>query len=91
MEPQTGPDGETRSQMNSICQEIQAIYDAGTPVFTKDSIRKVGEELKHFQDGERNNGAKVTLKGINGVDYEVFVEPPISERGENELVGGATW
>lgn len=77
--------------MNSICQEIQAIYDAGTPVFTKDSIRKVGEELKHFQDGERNNGAKVTLKGINGVDYEVFVEPPISERGENELVGGATW
>ena len=47
------------------------MYDAGTPVFTKDSIRKIGEELKHFQNGEHNNGAKITLKGINGVDYEL--------------------
>ncbi|KAI0915077.1 hypothetical protein F4823DRAFT_621362 [Ustulina deusta] len=91
MEPQTGLDDDTRSQINSICQEIQAIYDAGTPVFTKDSIRKVGQELERFQNGERNNGAKIMLKGINGVDYELSVNPPISERGENEHIGGATW
>ncbi|KAI1428469.1 hypothetical protein F5Y12DRAFT_25968 [Xylaria sp. FL1777] len=90
MELQTGLVYDTRSQINSICREIQAIYDAGTPVFTKGSIRKVGEELERFQNGERNNGAKIMLKGINGVDYEVFVNPPFSERRENEHVGGAT-
>ncbi|KAJ2995529.1 hypothetical protein NUW58_g1243 [Xylaria curta] len=91
MEPQTGLEYDTRSKIKSICREIQAIYDAGTPVFTKDNIRKVGEELEHFKNGERNNGAKIMLKGINGVDYELFVNPPISERTENEHVGGATW
>ncbi|KAI0858398.1 hypothetical protein F4860DRAFT_317585 [Xylaria cubensis] len=91
MEPRNELQNNTRSRIISIYQDIQAMYDAGTPIFTKDSIRKVGEELKHFQNGERNNGAKITLKGINGVDYELFVDPPISERGENEHVGGATW
>ncbi|KAI1192954.1 hypothetical protein F5X97DRAFT_60571 [Nemania serpens] len=91
MEPRDKLQDDTRSRINSICQDIQAMYDAGTPVFTKDSIRKIGEELKHFQNGEHSNGAKITLKGINGVDYEVSVDPPISERGENEHVGGATW
>ncbi|KAI0540751.1 hypothetical protein GGR58DRAFT_105760 [Xylaria digitata] len=82
---------DTRSRINSICQEIQAIYDAGTPVFTKDSIRKVGTELERFENGERNNGATIMLKGINGVDYELFVEPPFSERRENDHIGGTTW
>ncbi|KAI0101991.1 hypothetical protein GGR51DRAFT_528217 [Nemania sp. FL0031] len=91
MEPQTELHGDTRSRINSICQDIQAMYDAGTPVFTKDSIRKIGEELKHFQTGERNNGAKITLKGIDGVDYEIVVDSPISQGGENEHIGGATW
>ncbi|KAI0201873.1 hypothetical protein F4808DRAFT_459629 [Astrocystis sublimbata] len=84
-------DDDKRSRVTSICEDIQAMYDAGTPIFTKDSIRRVGEELRHFQNGERDNGAKITLKGINGVDYEPFVEPPIPERRENEHVGGAKW
>ncbi|RWA04127.1 hypothetical protein EKO27_g10979 [Xylaria grammica] len=91
MEPQNELHDNTRSRINSICQDIQAMYDAGTPLFTKDSIRKVGEELKRFQNGEHDNGATITFKGINGVDYELFVEPPIPERGENEHVGGAKW
>ncbi|KAI1365213.1 hypothetical protein F5Y08DRAFT_328197 [Xylaria arbuscula] len=28
---------------------------------------------------------------INGVDYELFIEPQILGRGENDHVGGATW
>ncbi|KAI0867203.1 hypothetical protein GGS24DRAFT_517642 [Hypoxylon argillaceum] len=84
MEPRNELHDNAHSRINSICQDIQAMYDAGTPVFTKDSIRKIGEELKHFQNGDHNNGAKITLKGING---ELFVNPPISERGENEHVG----
>ncbi|KAI8954706.1 hypothetical protein F4801DRAFT_446107 [Xylaria longipes] len=91
MEPRNELHNNTCSRINLICQDIQAMYNAGTPVFTKDSIRKIGEELRHFQNGEHNNGAKITLKGINGVDYELFVDPPISERGENEHGGGATW
>ncbi|KAI1291635.1 hypothetical protein F5Y03DRAFT_376356 [Xylaria venustula] len=91
MEPETGMDYDTRSQIKSICQEIQGIYDAGTPVFTKDSIQKVGEVLERFQNGEHNNGANIMFKGINGVDYELFVKPPVSERGENEHIGGSTW
>lgn len=71
LEPRNEVHGNARSQVNLICQDIQAMYDAGTPVFTKDSIRKIGEELKHFQNGEHNNDAKITLKGINGVDYEL--------------------
>ncbi|KAI0465811.1 hypothetical protein F4859DRAFT_507814 [Xylaria cf. heliscus] len=85
MEPQTELDDDTLSKIDSVYHEIQAIYDAGIPVFTKDSIRKVGEE------GERNNGANITFKGINGVDYELFIKPPISKRRENEHVGGSTW
>ncbi|KAJ8129740.1 hypothetical protein O1611_g3894 [Lasiodiplodia mahajangana] len=79
-----GLNDDTRSRINSICQEIQAIYDAGTPVFTKDSIRKVGEELKRFQNRERDDSAKVKFRGINGIDYEVFVKPPLSEREREE-------
>ncbi|KAJ3563191.1 hypothetical protein NPX13_g8288 [Xylaria arbuscula] len=91
MESQNEIHDNTRSQINSVYQDIQAIYDAGTPIFTKDSIRKIGEELEHFQNGEHNNGAKITFRGINGVDYELFIEPQILGRGENDHVGGATW
>lgn len=91
MEPRKEMLYDTRFRINSICWDIQAMYDAGTPVFTKDNIRKVGKELERFQKGEHNNGANKTFKGINGVDYELFVDPPISQRGENEHVGGATW
>ncbi|KAI0836809.1 hypothetical protein F5Y06DRAFT_95046 [Hypoxylon sp. FL0890] len=93
MKPQTEPVDENRvSQMKLIFHEIQTIYDAGTPIFTKDNIRKVGEELQHFQKGERNNGGKIILKGINGVDYEVFVEARSHEpQRENEHLGGSKW
>ncbi|OTA96504.1 hypothetical protein M434DRAFT_27641 [Hypoxylon sp. CO27-5] len=93
MDPQIEPVDENKlSQMKQIFDEIQAIYDAGTPIFTKDNIRKVGEELEHFLKGERNDGATIILKGINGVDYEAFVEPPINEPPrENEHTGGSKW
>jgi hypothetical protein len=91
MEPQNELFDKKRSRINSICQDIQAMYDAGTPIFTRDSIRKIGEELERFQNGEHENGANITLKGINGTDYESFVDPPIFEGGENVYVGGAKW
>ncbi|KAI1423226.1 hypothetical protein F5Y12DRAFT_758698 [Xylaria sp. FL1777] len=93
MMPRTTPADKAKLlQMDSIFREIQTIYDAGTPIFTKDSIRQVGEELRRFQNGERNDGGNITMRGVNGVDYEVFVHPP--RRGpprENEVPGGSTW
>ncbi|KAI1176599.1 hypothetical protein F4777DRAFT_587845 [Nemania sp. FL0916] len=65
--------------MGAIFQEIQNIYGTRIPA------------LKRFQNGERNNGANGTFKGINDIDYEVFVKLPISGRRENEHIGGATW
>ncbi|KAI1138078.1 hypothetical protein F5Y05DRAFT_50427 [Hypoxylon sp. FL0543] len=93
MRPQTKSDDETTvSQMKLIFNEIQTIYDAGTPIFTKDNIRKVGEELQRFQNGERENGGKVVLKGVNGVDYEVSVAPRGDDPPrENEYFGGSAW
>ncbi|KAI0836614.1 hypothetical protein F5Y06DRAFT_272951 [Hypoxylon sp. FL0890] len=81
---------EEAEKMNSIISEIQALYDADTPLFTKDSIRKVGDELAVFQKGVVNSG-EVTLKGINGVDYKVFIAPPRHNSSKNQHIGGSTW
>ncbi|KAI1400726.1 hypothetical protein F4819DRAFT_497134 [Hypoxylon fuscum] len=93
MGPRTTPaDKEKLVQMDSIFREIQTIYDAGTPIFTKDSIRQVGKELRRFQNGGRNDGGNITTRGVNGVDYEVFVRPPCRRPPrENEVRGGSTW
>lgn len=62
------------------------------PIYTKKNIRKVGEKLRRFQKGERNDGANIILKGVNGVDYEVYVKPPRRDPlRANELLGGLTW
>ncbi|KAI5857448.1 hypothetical protein GGS23DRAFT_587480 [Durotheca rogersii] len=94
MGPQTRSADEDKkvSQIHSICREIRSIYDAGTPFYTKDAIRKVGEELRRFQKGERPDGGNIILKGVNGVDYEVFVNPLTRDPlGENEHLGAAKW
>ncbi|KAI0541662.1 hypothetical protein GGR58DRAFT_455700 [Xylaria digitata] len=94
MESQTRPDyGDVASQMKSIFHEIRALYDAGTPFFTKDNIQKVGKELERFQKGEQDNGGKITIKGVNGVDYEIFVNPPPSflPPRVNQVFGGSKW
>lgn len=93
MGPRTTPADKAKLvQMDSIFCEIQTIYDAGTPIFTKDNIRQVGEELRRFQNGERNDGGNITMRGVNGVDYEVFVHPPrCGPPRENEVPGGSTW
>ncbi|KAI0190762.1 hypothetical protein EV127DRAFT_481001 [Xylaria flabelliformis] len=93
MGPRNKPaDEEKLLQINSIFREIKTIYDAGTPIFTKDNMRKVGEELRHFQKGERNDGGNIIMRGINGVDYEVFIRPPGRRPSrENEHVRGPSW
>ncbi|KAI0100961.1 hypothetical protein GGR51DRAFT_551141 [Nemania sp. FL0031] len=77
----TPADKEKPVQMDSIFREIQTIYDAGTPFFTKDNIRHVGEQLRPFRNGERNDGGNITMRGVNGVDYNK----------EDVVPGGETW
>ncbi|KAI0423779.1 hypothetical protein F5Y09DRAFT_326397 [Xylaria sp. FL1042] len=80
------------AQMKSIINEIKAIYNQGTPLFTKEAMRKVGQELeicKTVTSGRRY----VTLRGINGVDYTNPVDHPreqLTSRAEL-YVGGSTW
>ncbi|KAI0555178.1 hypothetical protein F4679DRAFT_522518 [Xylaria curta] len=83
---------ETVAQMNSIIDEIRTIYDAGTPLFTKDAIRNVGKELEICRK-DALDGRDVILRGINGVDYKIFVSlPPVQHPTEKEQHnGGSTW
>ncbi|KAI1776120.1 hypothetical protein F4818DRAFT_413106 [Hypoxylon cercidicola] len=93
MEPYPRPDQLQRhdvEEMNSISREIQDLYDANTPLFTKDSIRKVGDKLDVFQKGTLDSG-EITLKGINGVDYKVFIDPPYHNSSPNQHLGCSTW
>lgn len=80
------------AQIKSIINEIKAIYNQGTPLFTKEAIRKVGQELEICKT-VTSGGRYVTLRGINGIDYTDFVYLPSEENmPEAELfVGGSTW
>ncbi|KAI2620767.1 hypothetical protein GGS26DRAFT_570730 [Hypomontagnella submonticulosa] len=62
-------DREQEARLVLLVREIQTIYDAGTPIYTKDAIRKVGDELKLFKNGEPGP-REITLPGLNGVDYK---------------------
>ncbi|KAI0379264.1 hypothetical protein F5Y04DRAFT_283047 [Hypomontagnella monticulosa] len=64
-----------RNLKAQIVREIQALYEAGAPLFTKDAIRKIGDEVKLFKQGEPEP-REITLRGVNGVDYKQFVVPP---------------
>jgi hypothetical protein len=80
------------AQMNSIIHEIRSIYNANTPLFTKDAMRKVGEELEICRK-DALGGRNVTLQGINGVDYKTFVSlPPVQPTpNAKQHLGGSTW
>ncbi|KAJ8129826.1 hypothetical protein O1611_g3804 [Lasiodiplodia mahajangana] len=93
MGPRNKPaDLERTALMKSIFSEIQSLYDAGVPFFTKENIRRVGEELDHFRRGERENGAKITMPGVNGLDYEVLVQPLVSmPPSPNQIFDGEKW
>lgn len=59
-----------KDEINFIIREIQAIYDSGTPLFTKDVLRKLGAKLDEIRKGLPTERT-IVLTGINGVDAEV--------------------
>ncbi|KAI1419541.1 hypothetical protein F5Y12DRAFT_788968 [Xylaria sp. FL1777] len=85
---------EEAARMNSMISDIRAIYDANTPLFTKDAIRKAGEQLEICKkDACLNGGRNVILRGINGVDYEYFaaLPPERSTSDREQYFGGSMW
>ncbi|KAI0426383.1 hypothetical protein F5Y09DRAFT_319038 [Xylaria sp. FL1042] len=80
------------AQMKSIVHDIRTLYNANTPLFTKDSIRKVGEELERCQR-DASESRNITLKGINGIDCEITVSLPRVQDlpNKNQYFGGSTW
>ncbi|KAI1375814.1 hypothetical protein F4677DRAFT_101609 [Hypoxylon crocopeplum] len=83
---------EEAAQMDSVVREIQALYDANTRIFTRDAIRQAGEQLEAFRKGG-SNGGEIVMKGINGVDYKVVVDPPREDRlpTSNPYLAGWRW
>ncbi|KAI0470383.1 hypothetical protein F4859DRAFT_486577 [Xylaria cf. heliscus] len=63
------------AQMKCIIHDIRNIYNANTPLFTKEAIRKAGEQLESCRKGALG-GRNVVLQGINGIDYESIICPP---------------
>ncbi|ORY66315.1 uncharacterized protein BCR38DRAFT_429871 [Pseudomassariella vexata] len=61
-------------QRNSVVHDIQAIYNTGKPLFTKDAMRKLGEELGVLRKG-LSAPRKITHTGINGEDVELSLDP----------------
>jgi hypothetical protein len=75
--------------MNSIIDEIWALYNANTPLFIKDAVRRVAKELKLCRESA-SGSRKVAFQGINGVDYEtVTFQPHMSSR--TRPLRGSKW
>ncbi|KAI1291333.1 hypothetical protein F5Y03DRAFT_376924 [Xylaria venustula] len=87
------PHDEKVARMRSILNKVRTLYDANIPLFTKDNIRKVGEELKLCQKDALDCNRNVTLKGINGVDYTTWAVLPPSLKRKKKLqhIRGPTW
>ncbi|KAI1074874.1 hypothetical protein F5B20DRAFT_562147 [Whalleya microplaca] len=78
------------AEMKSIVHEIETIYDAGTPIFTKHEMQKVGEELAVFRKGALD-GRKINFKGINGAKVDIFIDPRKHDLSQSKSDMGSTW
>jgi len=77
------------AHMDSIIGEIWTLYNANTPLFTKDAMRRVARELALCRESA-SGSRKVLLPGINGVDYEtVAFLPHMSSK--TQPLRGPTW
>ncbi|KAI1418769.1 hypothetical protein F5Y12DRAFT_789606 [Xylaria sp. FL1777] len=80
--------------LKDIFIALYAIYSVilYTPFFTKDNIQKVSKKLQHFQKGKQENNEKIIIKGVNEVNYEIFVRPlSLGPPRVNQVVGGSKW
>ena len=74
---------------SSVVPHIRSLYDAGTPLFTKEVIRDVQRQLKDFEDAKNQglNAPNVYLQGIDGemvnVEQEIGPDVPL---GPNETI-----
>jgi len=55
--------------MAEATRKIRALYDAGIPFYTKESLREVCQQLEKCPE----RGQKISIKGVNGtmVDFEI--------------------
>ena len=65
--------------------KLSSLYDAGVPLFTKEAIRDLDQQLKSVT----GYGQKISIKGIDGimVDFKVMIgETHSAERGEEYIL-----
>lgn len=56
-----------RAEMAALANRVLALYDAGVPLFTRESLRQLGLQLDHHagvRSGEKN--AAITVSGMDG-------------------------
>ncbi|KAI0814569.1 hypothetical protein GGR55DRAFT_675863 [Xylaria sp. FL0064] len=59
--------------MDSSALEIKNHYDAGIPLFTKNAIRRIGQQLGAIQEIPPHTSLNLTLEGIDGNEYQTTV------------------
>jgi hypothetical protein len=50
--------------------KIKALFDSGTPIFTKNDLQHVYEQLER----PNTKGQKISIRGINGVSVDFEIE-----------------
>jgi hypothetical protein len=63
--------GKERKKMARIKSDIRTMYDQGIPLFTKDAIRYLMEQLKLFTEF---GGDKISIRGIIGAIEKLDIE-----------------
>ncbi|KAI1468068.1 uncharacterized protein F4812DRAFT_389317 [Daldinia caldariorum] len=62
------------TEVKAISNDIMEMYNRGIPLFTKDAIRRVAEQLDKYRDNELE-GNKLRFKNMKGEDFEVILDP----------------
>ena len=68
--------------MKETARHVRELYDAGTPLFTSESLKTLAEQLEKYRNGVLAEH-KFALTGINGAAAEIFVDPSESTTESN--------
>lgn len=80
------PGEEPPKEITDAFAVIQSLYDAGTPLYTKEAIRDVWQQLESCRADGYKIGQKVSVKALNGenVDFEIQTGRVLRAENPNE-------
>lgn len=86
------PAGQTQQQSITVnptesdLQHLETIYETNVPIFRRENLEKVAEQLERCEADTSGYGYVATLPDINGQNHRVFVSayPPYNDYIEPE-------